>query len=292
MKILLLIDANALIHRFFHALPPFTSPDGRPTGALYGLASVLLKILREQKPDYIAAAFDRPAPTFRKEAFEEYKKHRPPTATELIAQMQEAHTLFAMFHIKTFEMPGFEADDLIGTLAERYKNDPLLAGGRVVVLSGDRDLLQLVDDDKVVAELIKTGASETVPYNERAVQEYYGGLSPRQLPDYKGLVGDPSDNIPGVEGVGPKTATELLKEFSSVEEVYENLMIITPKTAKKLEGKKDIALLSKKLATIRLDTPIELNGLATLKAEPPDAKTLTDYFEKLGFKSLIERLGR
>ena len=149
MKKLLLIDANSIIHRSFHAIPPFTAPDGRPSGAIYGIASILLKLWREEKPDYAAALFDRPEPTFRDEKYAEYKAQRPPAADELISQIIEAHNLFQAFGIKTFEKARYEADDLIATLAIKFKDIPDL---QVVILTGDRDTLQLVEGDKLVVK--------------------------------------------------------------------------------------------------------------------------------------------
>src|SRR3989344_8043793 len=168
MKTLLLIDSNALIHRFFHALPPFTAPDGQPTNALYGVAGVLLKIYKEHQPDYIAAAFDRPEKTFREEEFKEYKIQRPPTAAELVPQIRRAQEVFELFKVKIFAQPGFEADDIIGTLAEKFKNEKDF---QVVILSGDLDMLQLVEDEKVLAQISKTGITETTVFNEEAVKE-------------------------------------------------------------------------------------------------------------------------
>ena len=289
-NVLLLIDANALIHRFFHALPPFTAPDGRPTNSLYGISGVLLKIIREQNPSYIAAAFDTPEPTFRDVEYKEYKAHRPPTADQLVSQIILAPEVFKVFGIKTFGIPGFEADDIVGTLAEKFKKSSELVGGKVVILSGDNDLLQLVENEKVLGEILKTGITETKTYNEKAVEEKYG-LKPLQLPDYKGLVGDTSDNIPGVKGIGPKTASGLLKEFGTLEEVFENVAIITNRNlAKKLEGQKEIALLSKRLATIRRDVPVPIDKLEELKAQPLNKPALKEFFQNLGFKSLVERL--
>lgn len=302
MKTLLLIDTHALIHRFFHALPPLTTPDGQPIGAIYGLCGLLLKILSEQKPDYIAAAFDRPEPTFRDEIFKEYKTQRPPTADELVSQLKRAYDVFDLFKIKTFSLPGFEADDLIGSLVEQFSAKGALPTGRqgsasdgkdsdfkIVILSGDNDLLQLVENDKVLAQIIKTGLSETVMYNEQAVEARYG-LKPAQLADYKGLTGDASDNIPGVTGIGPKTAVPLIKEFGSVEGIYENLGLIPEKTIKKLENQKEVAMMSKKLAIIRRDAPIAVSDLESLKAEPLDKEALKKFFGELGFQSLIKRL--
>lgn len=286
MKKLLLIDANSLIHRSFHALPPLTTPKGEPINAVYGLSSILLKILREHQPDYAAAAFDRPEPTFRDEMFKDYKAHRPPTAGELISQLQKAHETFGKFGIRVLEKAGYEADDIVGTLAEKFKNEPDM---KVVIFSGDKDNLQLIDGDKVVVELLKTGVSKTITYNEALfLQEY--GFSPRQLVDYKALVGDTSDNIPGVTGIGPKGATDLIKEYGSVERIYEEVGLI-PKEAlrKKLEANRENALLSKRLAAIKRDVPLEIS-LEELGQNPLNKEALKKYFESLGFKSLVERL--
>ena len=168
MKKLLLIDANSIIHRSFHAIPAFTNPEGTPSGAIYGIASILLKLWREDKPDYVAALFDRPEPTFRDKMYAEYKAQRPPASNELIAQIIEAHNLFAAFGIKTLELAGYEADDLIATLAVRFKDEDDL---QVVILTGDRDTLQLVEGDKLVVQTFNKGVSDTTIYNEQAVIE-------------------------------------------------------------------------------------------------------------------------
>ncbi len=227
MKTLLLIDANSIIHRSFHALPPLTVPNGEPSGAIYGIASILLKLFRDDdRPDYAAALFDRPEPTFRDKIYAEYKAQRPPAATELVSQIIEAHNLFQAFDIKTFEKPGYEADDLIATFAEHFSAKGGSASGgrkdedlRVVILTGDRDTFQLVTDDTLVVRMFNTGISDTTIYNEAAVIQKYE-LAPAQLVDYKALVGDLSDNIKGVPGVGPKTATELIKRFGTIENLY------------------------------------------------------------------------
>lgn len=286
MKTLLLIDASALIHRFFHALPPLTAKTGEPIQGIYGLNSVLIKILREQKPDYAAAALDRPEATFRKEEFKEYKSQRPPTHPELISQIRKLPETFREYGIKTFEAPGFEADDIIGTLANTFENEPDL---KIIVLSADLDMLQLVRDDHVVCETIKTGVSETIIYNEARVEEKYG-LKPSQLPEYKALIGDVSDNIPGLSGVGPKTARELLKEFGNLKDIYENLGIIKSKTAEKLEGREEEARLYLKLATIKKDVPMEMPTLPEINLGFLDKDKLASYFEKMGFTSLARRL--
>ena len=289
MKKLLLIDANSLIHRSFHALPPLTTPKGEPINAVYGLSSILLKVLRDHQPDYLAAAFDRPEPTFRDTMFKEYKAHRPPTANELISQLIEAHNTFKQFGIAVVEKPGFEADDIVGTLAEQAKRSPELAEGKIIIFSGDKDNLQLVDGDKVVVELLKTGVSKTVTYNKVLfLQEY--GFAPEQLVDYKALVGDTSDNIPGVTGIGPKGATDLIREYGNVEKIYEEVGLIAKKVLReKLEANRENAFLSKKLAKIKRDVPLEIS-LGDLKLNSLDKEGLKNYFEEKGFKSLVERL--
>lgn len=285
MKKLLLIDANSLIHRSFHALPPLTTPKGEPINAIYGLSSILLKILRDHNPDYVAAAFDRPEPTFRDEIYKEYKAHRPPTANELVSQLQKAHETFEKFGIKVVEKPGFEADDIVGTLAEKFKNEPDI---KVVIFSGDKDNLQLIDN-KVFVELLKTGVSKTITYDKAFFLQQYG-FSPEQLVDYKALIGDASDNIPGVTGIGPKGATDLIKEYGSVEKIYEEVGLIPKEVLrKKLEAGRESAFLSKKLAAIKRDAPLDVS-LGDLKQHPLNKDELKKYFEELGFKSLVERL--
>ncbi len=285
MKILLLIDANSLIHRCFHALPPFTGPNKQPTGSLYGLASILLKILREQPPEFIAAFFDRPEPTFRKEIFEEYKIQRPKAPNELVSQIIEAHQLFGAFRIKTFEAPKFDANDLIATAVEKFKKTLDL---KIVILTGDLDSLQLVEDDKVVAETFKKGISDTIIYNEEGVKQRYQGLTPNQISDFKGLVGDPSDNIPGAPGIGPKTAVPLIKEYKNLENYLENGQL--DKNYLKITKFKDQVLLSKNLVQLKCDAPFDIGDLSELKYESLPKKNLISYFEKLGFKSLISRI--
>jgi len=212
-----LIDANSLLHRSYHALPPFKTPEGYPSGALYGLASILIKVLREWKPKYIAAAFDRPEPTFRKEEYEEYKATRKPTDKELVSQLKEAHKLLDAFGIKTFDLAGFEADDIVTTMAKRLSSNTLQA----IILSGDLDTLQAVDGDRIIVEFPKKGISETAIYDREAVKERFN-MEPEKLMDYKGLVGDTSDNIPGVPGIGPKTAEKLINKYSTLEKMYKD----------------------------------------------------------------------
>lgn len=288
MKSLLLIDTYALIYRFFHALPPLTTPppERAPVGALYGLSGTLLSILLERRPQFLAAALDRPEPTFRKEAFAAYKMHRPAAPNELISQLRQIPDLLSRFRVPTFSVPGFEADDIIGTLAEVGKRGE---GIQVVILSGDHDVFQLVDGDCVVADIIRTGISDVVRFNEAAVVAKYG-LVPSQLPDYKALVGDTSDNIPGIPGIGAKTATALLKEFGTLEGVFENIGIIPNTSAAKLEAGKEQVFTARRLATIVRTVPLAVS-LEGLRAPEVPRGELAGYFQSLGFQSLVKRLG-
>lgn len=289
MKTLLLIDANALIHRSFHALPPLTTPQGEPIQALYGLSRILLKLFREDPQaggfEYVAALFDRPEPTFRKQKYIEYKAQRPKSPDELISQIIKAHEVFEKFGVKTYEIPGFEADDLIGTLAHRFNKNKDV---RVVILTGDLDALQLVEGDKVVVRTFKKGISDTMVYNEEQVIARYG-LRPEQLPDYKALSGDPSDNIPGIRGIGPKTTSALLKKYGTLTNIFKELKE-GDKLYDKFKDKKEEAALFRELATIDRGAPLEVSDLEELKKNQLDVEVLTDYFKVLGFESLVKEL--
>lgn len=296
MKKLLLIDANSIIHRSFHAIPPFTTPTRKPSGAIYGIASILLKLWREDRPDYAAALFDRPEPTFREEKYAAYKAQRPQAPDELIQQIIEAHKLFETFGIKTFEKPTFEADDLIATLAEKFKvkkgdNGAARDGGendlQVVILTGDRDTLQLVEDDHLVVQTFNKGVSDTTIYDEKAVFEKYG-LMPSQMVDWKALVGDPSDNIKGVPGVGPKTALELLQKYGSVEELFAHIGD-DEKVAKRIGPYRAEAELSRELVILERHVPITIPPLKAL-APQYDIKRIEEYFIDMGFATLLKRL--
>jgi DNA polymerase-1 len=283
MKKLLLIDANSLLYRCFFALPPLTAPDGTPSGGLYGLASILLKIFRECRPDYCAAAFDRPEPTFRRQAFAAYKITRPPAPDPLVSQVKEAPDLFASFGIKSFSLAGFEADDIIATFSRRFS-----AETQVIILSGDHDTLQAVEDNRIIVWLPKRGISDLEVYNEEKVVEKYG-LKPERLNDYKGLVGDKSDNIPGVRGVGPKTATNLIQQFGRLEDFFELAAGSTEPKYRKILEQKEIALLSKELATLNFEVSLKI-PLEELSLAGFDRKETADFFRAKGFHSLINRL--
>ena len=287
VQTLFLLDTHALFYRFFHALPPLTTPppERAPIGAIYGLAVILVNIIEELKPTHLAAALDRPEPTFRDKLSPDYKAHRPAPPDELISQLKMLPAFLARAGVPAFSAPGYEADDVLGVLAEQLKKEQDLS---IEIFSGDADLLQLVDDERVLVRLLKKGISDTVRYDAKAVQEQYG-FPPLRIPDYKALVGDTSDNIKGVPGVGPKTAKELIAEFGTLEEVYESLGIVPKKTAERLAEAKEQAFLSRRLATIVRDVPLPPASLKDLVLSQ-DRSALAAYFRELGFASLVRRL--
>jgi DNA polymerase-1 len=215
-KTLVLLDVHSIIHRAYHALPEFATSSGEPTGALYGLSTMLLKIIGDLKPDYIAACYDLPKPTYRHEAYKDYKAGRVKADEELVSQLKKSYDILNAFNIPIYSKEGFEADDIIGTLVEKNKNNKNL---NIIIASGDMDTLQLVIDDKIRVYTLKKGIKDTIIYNEKAVIERYG-FPPKFLPDYKGLRGDTSDNIIGIKGIGEKTAGELIQKFGSIEDIY------------------------------------------------------------------------
>jgi len=284
-KKLLLIDGNSLLHRAFHALPKsLSTSSGQPTNAIYGLAQMLLPLLEEKSPDAALVAFDAPGKTFRDELFEDYKAGRPPTDETLIAQFDLAHELIDALGMAQTEIAGYEADDIIGTVAKQAA----AAGFEVLIITGDRDALQLVDDQTSVLAIIR-GLSDTRLYRSDEVQDEYG-VHPDQIADYKALAGDSSDNIPGAAGVGPKTAAKLLEQFADVEELLARLdEVDSDKLAAKLKQSSDQIQLSKKLATIALDSPLEL-GIDDLGWEGIQPDQLRQLFARLEFSRLMNRL--
>ncbi|OHA85956.1 MAG: hypothetical protein A2591_00100 [Candidatus Yonathbacteria bacterium RIFOXYD1_FULL_52_36] len=292
---LVLLDAHAIIHRAYHALPEFSSSKGEPTGGLYGISTMLMRIIAELKPDQIIACYDLPGPTFRHEAYDAYKQGRAKADDSLVHQIKRSRDLFRAFHIPAYESPGFEADDILGTIVEQMKGRRDV---RIIIASGDMDTLQLVWDDRVTVYTLKKGLNDTIQYNEKAVMERFG-FSPDKLPDYKGLRGDPSDNIIGVPGIGEKTATILIKEFGTIEKMYQALKKsderfktagITPRVIEILRTHEEDALFSKTLATIRRDAPIEFvmpEGTWQKRFVPEDLETL---FAELEFKGLRARV--
>lgn len=279
---LAILDAHALIHRAYHALPPMTTKDGQPVNAVYGVAAMLFKMLAVLKPTHVVAAFDMVGPTWRAQEFKDYKAQRKPAEADLVSQFELTRRLVQAFNMPIFEKPGFEADDLIGTITQRVNE-----GVKKVIVTGDMDTLQLVDATTSVFTL-KRGVTETVLYNEAAVQERFG-FGPQRLPDYKGLRGDPSDNIPGVRGIGEKTAQSLIARYSSIEKVYEHLDELPERVRAKLKGHKKEALQSRRLALIRRDVPIDFS-LPAAVLHDFDPGAVKRFFEELGFRSLLERL--
>ncbi|MDP3785292.1 MAG: DNA polymerase [bacterium] len=294
-KILVLLDAHAILHRAFHALPAFSSPKGEPTGALYGFVAFLLKVLRELKPDYIAACYDLPGPTFRHAAYKKYKGQRPELASDLTSQISRSYDLLQAFSVPVFEHPRFEADDILGTIVEKVKTRKNLD---VIIASGDLDTLQLVSGRRVRVYTLRKGLQDTVLYDEEKVRERFG-FGPEYLPDFKGLKGDPSDNIIGVPGIGDKTASELVQKFGTLEKIFKALKKdkkslvsagIKDRTIKLLEEHEEEALFSKTLTEIRRDAPIEFllektDWRGNYKKERAEL-----LFKELGFTSLLSRL--
>jgi len=284
--LLVLFDAHALIHRAFHAIPPLTLKTGQPVGAVFGFASMLLKTLNDLKPTHVAVAFDSAGPTFRHEQYEKYKAHRPKTPDELISQFAIVRELVQTFNIPSFEMQGYEADDLLGTLSEQASDKDIDA----IIVTGDTDTLQLVSPHvNVMMPKPRRSFNDTIIYDEAKVRERYS-LTPNQIADLKGLKGDPSDNIKGVPGVGEKTATNLLHQFGSVEGIYENIDQVTPpRIQQKMAENKEAAMLSKWLTTIATNAPIELNLDACL-IHAYNRDDVVKLFRKLEFNSLLSKL--
>jgi DNA polymerase-1 len=283
---LVLVDGHALAYRAFHALPleGFATRDGEPTNATYGFTATLLNILQEQRPDFIAVCFDA-GMSGRDQLYPAYKGHRERMPEEMRVQMTRIREIVAAFGIPVFEQPGVEADDLLGTLAHQARQQ----GVETLIVTGDRDLLQLVGP-QVRVFLVGHRFSEGRVYDEETVRVRYGGLSPAQLRDFKALVGDKSDNIPGVAGVGEKTAIELLRQYGSLERLYDNLdLVAKPRFRQALSEGRDMAFLSQRLVTLRCDLPVTLD-LAACKVGNLDRGRVAALFRRLEFRSLMERL--
>jgi len=291
---LLVIDSNALLHRAFHALPPLTTKKGEQTGAIYGFLLILFRAIKDIRPDFIVATFDTPAPTFRHKEFKEYKATRPKVPEELSQQIPKAKEILEVFKIPIFAKDGFEADDLIGTISKFVSMKERVPKIETVILSGDLDVLQLVNSH-TKAYMFKRGVKETIMYDTKTVKERYG-ITPEQLTDLKALKGDPSDNIPGVPGVGEKTASKIIQEFGSLEHLYQALekedklpKWLTPKLKEALLKAKEQAFLSKKLNQIKKDAPIDFN-LEKCQWKDYDKEEVVQIFKALDFNTLIKRL--
>ncbi len=284
--IFLLIDGSAIVHRAYHAMPSLTTPDGIPIGAVHGFFSMLLKLMGEVRPSHIAVAFDRPKPTFRKELFKQYQAQRHATESDLSPQFGIIIKILEQAHIPTYAMDGFEADDIIGTLADKAEK----AGDVSYVVTGDRDMMQLVDNRTKVLMPIK-GISEMKLFDEARVTKQFGVL-PSKIVELKALQGDASDNYPGVPGVGPKTAAELVEKYGTVKKIYENIVKIkekNPRLGERLEAGEKSAILCHQLETILKNVPFEYSF------KDCDVKNISyegwrSAFDKYSFKTLPKRL--
>ncbi len=294
-KTLVLLDAHAIIHRAYHALPEFLSSKGEPTGALYGLSSMLMKIITDLKPDYIVACYDLPQKTFRHEAYEGYKAGRAKTDDALILQLKNSRQIFEAFNVPIYDAPGFEADDVLGTIVQELKKDKNI---NIIIASGDMDTMQLIDGEKVQVYTLKKGINDTILYDEDKIVDRFG-FKPKLLPDYKGLRGDLSDNIIGIKGIGEKTATNLIINFGTIEEIYkkvkkdENVFIksgISPRILELIKNNEEEALFSKTLAKIRIDAPINFILPKNTFWENADLKKVENVFSLFEFRSLFTRL--
>lgn len=277
MKKLLLIDGNSIANRAYYALPFLSNGEGVPSGAVFGFANIIIKLLQEEKPDYIAVAFDHARKTFRNQIYSEYKMQRKPAPTELISQFPIIKEMLDIMGIKYFEQDGIEADDIIGTISKKNNE-------QTFILSGDKDLLQLIDD-KINVWLTKKGVSELDKVDTSRLKELFG-LKPYQVIELKGLMGDTSDNIPGVKGIGEKTALSLLEKFDNIENLYNNIDQITGKTKEKLSDDKDMAFVSKKLATINCECDIKVD-FEEFNYQFPFNRDVLRFFEKMNFSSLV-----
>ncbi|MBA7640756.1 DNA polymerase I [subsurface metagenome] len=283
--LLVLFDGNALVHRAYHALPPLTvSKTGEMVGAIYGFALILLKTISELKPSHYAIAFDKKAPTFRHQMFAQYKAQRPPTPDELVNQLGRVRQLVEAFSIPIFELDGYEADDVLGTLSQQASRQ----GIDSIIVTGDADAMQLVSP-KVKVFTPRRTFGDTMLYDEAAVSQKYG-IKPEHIADLKGLKGDPSDNIPGVPGIGEKTAVRLIQQFGTIEEIYAHIDEVTPpKLQALLRENEAIARQSKELATIVTQTPVTLN-LDDCQISHYDRHQVAELFRELEFASLLPKL--
>ncbi|HOK48992.1 MAG TPA: DNA polymerase I [Sedimentibacter sp.] len=283
MKKLMILDGNSLLFRAFYALPPLKTKKGQFTNAVYGFLSMLYKIIDTYSPDYLCVAFDPEKPTFRHEKYKDYKANRQKAPNELVQQFQLIRDVLDVHNIKRVEIEGFEADDISGTFAYAAKDQ----GAEVYLVTGDRDYLQLIDENiKVI--LTKKGITNTVEMDLKAMEEEYG-LTPEQFIDLKALMGDSSDNIPGVAGVGEKTALKLMQEYKSLDNIYANIDKIKGKLSERLLSDKLQAYMSQTLARIITDIPLEFN-LEDYRVQKPDTKKLADLYDELEFRQFKKRL--
>jgi DNA polymerase I len=288
-KRLIIIDSNALLHRAFHALPPLAIKSGQETGAVYGYLLTLFKAIKELEPSYIVACFDTKAPTFRHKKFQDYKSQRPLTPSGIITQIPITKEVLQAFKIPIFAKEGFEADDLIATICKlSLKKDEIL---QIYILSGDLDNLQLVNNNIKVYTLGK-GVKDTVIYDKNKVIGRFG-VRPDQMNDFKALTGDPSDNIPGVKGIGKKTAAEIIQKYNTIKELYNELStdtaVLKPKVKESLKNNKESAFLSRELVEMKNDVDIDFE-IENCRFGKFNIKEVENILQKFEFDSLIGRL--
>lgn len=283
MQKLVLIDGNAILHRAFHAIPPLNNKDGIPTNAVYGFFSMTFKIIEDLKPEYLIVCFDRKAPTFRKQMYVGYQAKRPAISNDLVPQIDLVQKALDKAKIAHCGIDGYEADDLIGTLSVKAKENDL----QTIIVSGDRDLLQLVNSHVLMLAPIM-GITKMTLFDGAKVKEKYG-LNPPQIVDFKALAGDASDNYPGVSGIGPKTASDLIGKYETLENLYQHISELPIRIQEKLANDAEQAALSKKLATIIKDAPVSFNK-EDAEIGKMDGEGLKKIFEELGFKSIINRI--
>ncbi|MFC1789453.1 5'-3' exonuclease H3TH domain-containing protein [Patescibacteria group bacterium] len=294
-KTLVIIDSNSVIHRAYHALPKLTTKKGKVVSAVYGFLLVFFKAIKDFQPDFIVAAFDVPGPTFRHKKYSGYKAKRPPAPQELYQQIPIVKEVLRSFNVSVLEKEGFEADDIIATVASKAPKKQVLPEIETIIVSGDTDSLQLIDE-KTKVYILRKGIKDTILYDKMAVKEKYSGLVPNQLLSYKALRGDPSDNIPGVTGVGEKTATELILNFGNLEKLYKaieerpgNPKNIKTKLKETLLQYRDQAFLSESLAKPEKNVSIDFN-LKNSRWGNYNKEKVAEIFEKLNFYSLIEKI--
>jgi len=285
-KNLLVIDGSAILHRAFHALPPFTAPDGTPTNALFGFVKMLLSLIERIHPIYLVVCFDSPVPTFRKKLLISYQAQRPKTPDEYKVQIPLTQKYLDKAHIAHYFQAGFEADDVIGTIVTRAKKED--SELHAYIVTGDKDILQLVDGQTTVL-MPKSGVSNITYMDEKQVREKLG-INPKQIIDYKAFVGDPSDNYGGIRGIGPKKATDLLHMYDSLENVYEHLDELDEKVRTLLVEHKKEALLSKELATIKTDLDLPVDNAALLFQPQKPSAELVEYLDSLSLQSIKRQL--
>src|SRR3989338_848692 len=283
MQTLLLIDGNAIMHRAYHALPPFKSADGTPTNVVYGYLSMLNKVVTDFKPDYLISCFDTPKETFRNKIFKEYQSKRTKIENEFIVQIPLVKQALDAAGIERLEKDGFEADDLIGTITRIFETNKF----RVVILTGDKDIFQLITDNVFVAAP-QLGLANVKIFDKSEVEKKLD-VSPNQIVEYKALAGDPSDNYPGASGIGPKTASKLIHQFGTVDNIYKNLEKVESEKIKEiLEKEKNNVYVSKKLATIMTDIEIDLD-IQKLKFKGFNKK-LIDFLTQYQMSTLTKRI--